>query len=190
MLGRQRRSMPLSDGAIVSKIVWLGVKDVFTQIAKDVVGQGLDHGTLTFKGQRALVEIDRPSLQELSVLRWLIVIEDDSMFRKMYPKRFNTELVRSQLRDDCLLGCDRGERNAEASFTRNVSAVISILGESCLELLKVHLANDREERVPFNVLDATFILEFSSSQMFSMLFRDSLGSTETERNALMLEDFS
>uniref|UniRef100_A0A0D3E4X6 Uncharacterized protein n=1 Tax=Brassica oleracea var. oleracea TaxID=109376 RepID=A0A0D3E4X6_BRAOL len=25
-------------------IVWLGVKDVFTQIAKDVVGQGLDHG--------------------------------------------------------------------------------------------------------------------------------------------------
>ncbi|KAF3529119.1 hypothetical protein DY000_02041741 [Brassica cretica] len=55
---------------------------------------------------------------------------------------------------------------------------------------EVDLANDREESVPFNVLDATFILEFSSSQMFSMLFRDSLGSTETERNALMLEDFS
>ncbi|KAF3581535.1 hypothetical protein DY000_02032663 [Brassica cretica] len=45
---------------------------------------------------------------------------------------------------------------------------------------EVDLANDREESVPFNVLDATFILEFSSSQMFSMLFRDSLGSTETE----------
>ncbi|WZY78368.1 hypothetical protein YC2023_024752 [Brassica napus] len=29
---------------MVSQIVWLGVKDVFTQIAKDVVGQGLDHG--------------------------------------------------------------------------------------------------------------------------------------------------
>ncbi|WZZ50681.1 hypothetical protein YC2023_050788 [Brassica napus] len=55
---------------------------------------------------------------------------------------------------------------------------------------EVELAYDREESVPFNVLDATFILEFSSSQMFSMLFRDSLGSTETERNALMLEDFS
>ncbi|WZZ08472.1 hypothetical protein YC2023_094393 [Brassica napus] len=55
---------------------------------------------------------------------------------------------------------------------------------------EVDLANDREESVPFNVLDVTFILEFSSSQMFSMLFRDSLGSTETERNALMLEDFS
>uniref|UniRef100_A0A0D3EAS2 Uncharacterized protein n=1 Tax=Brassica oleracea var. oleracea TaxID=109376 RepID=A0A0D3EAS2_BRAOL len=55
---------------------------------------------------------------------------------------------------------------------------------------EVDLANDREESVPFNVLDATFILEFSSSQMFSMLFRDSLGSTKTERNALMLEDFS
>ncbi|KAF2534534.1 hypothetical protein F2Q70_00029890 [Brassica cretica] len=39
----------LSDGAMVSQIVWLGMKDVFTQIAKDVVGQGLHHGTLTFK---------------------------------------------------------------------------------------------------------------------------------------------
>ncbi|WZZ50715.1 hypothetical protein YC2023_050822 [Brassica napus] len=29
---------------MVSQIVWLGVKDVFTQIAKDVIGQGLDHG--------------------------------------------------------------------------------------------------------------------------------------------------
>ena len=44
---------------------------------------------------------------------------------------------------------------------------------------EVDLVNDQEESVPFNVLDATFILEFSSSQMFSMLFRDSLGSTET-----------
>uniref|UniRef100_A0A0D3CSL2 Uncharacterized protein n=1 Tax=Brassica oleracea var. oleracea TaxID=109376 RepID=A0A0D3CSL2_BRAOL len=64
---------------------------------------------------------------------------------------------------------------------------------SCLERIgqpEVDLANDREEGVPFNVLDATFIIEFSSSQMFSMLFRDSLGSAETERNALMLEDFS
>nr|VDD51363.1 unnamed protein product [Brassica oleracea] len=54
----------------------------------------------------------------------------------------------------------------------------------------VDLANDREKSVPFNMLTATFILEFSSSQMFSMRFRDSLGSTETERNDLMLEDFS
>ncbi|KAL0689690.1 hypothetical protein Bca4012_089368 [Brassica carinata] len=29
---------------MVSQIVWLDVKDVFTQIAKDVIGQGLDHG--------------------------------------------------------------------------------------------------------------------------------------------------
>uniref|UniRef100_A0A0D3BUN1 Uncharacterized protein n=1 Tax=Brassica oleracea var. oleracea TaxID=109376 RepID=A0A0D3BUN1_BRAOL len=55
---------------------------------------------------------------------------------------------------------------------------------------EVDLANNREESVPFNVHDATSILEFSSSKMFSMLFRYSLGSTETERNALMLEDFS
>ena len=44
----------------------------------------------------------------------------------------------------------------------------------------VDLANDREENVPFNVLAATFIFKFSSSQMFSMHYRDSLGSTETE----------
>ncbi|WZZ35214.1 hypothetical protein YC2023_018615 [Brassica napus] len=59
-----------------------------------------------------------------------------------------------------------------------------------LVIQKVDLANDREQSVPFNVLDATFILEFSSSQMFSMLFRDSHGSTETEGNSLMLDDFS
>ncbi|WZY86722.1 hypothetical protein YC2023_033106 [Brassica napus] len=56
--------------------------------------------------------------------------------------------------------------------------------------LEGHLANRREESVPFNVHDATSILEFSSSQMFSMLLHDSLGTTETERNALVIEDFS
>ena len=55
---------------------------------------------------------------------------------------------------------------------------------------EVDLANEPEESVPFNVLDATFILEFTLSQMFSMLFCDLLGSTETERNAFMLENFS
>ncbi|KAF2531614.1 hypothetical protein F2Q70_00029889 [Brassica cretica] len=60
----------------------------------------------------------------------------------------------------------------------------------CIGQPEVDLANDREESVPFNVLNATFIDKFSSSQMFSMLFCDSLGPTETERNALMLEDFS
>ena len=55
---------------------------------------------------------------------------------------------------------------------------------------EVALANHREESAPFNVHDATYILEFSSSQMFSMLFRDLLGTTETERNALVIEDFS
>ena len=53
----------------------------------------------------------------------------------------------------------------------------------------VYLANEREDSVPFNVHAATFVLDFSSSQMFLMLFHDSLGSTETERNVLMLEDF-
>ncbi|WZZ51177.1 hypothetical protein YC2023_051284 [Brassica napus] len=44
----------------------------------------------------------------------------------------------------------------------------------------VDLANNWEESVPFNVLAATFILKFSSSQIFSMHYRDSLGSTETK----------
>ena len=55
---------------------------------------------------------------------------------------------------------------------------------------EVDLVNKQEERISFNVLASTLILDFSSSQMFSMLFCDSLGSTETERNALMHEDFS
>ena len=42
---------------MVSQIVWLGVKDVFNQIAKDVIGQGLDHVTLTFK---VMLVYDRP----------------------------------------------------------------------------------------------------------------------------------
>ncbi|WZZ69785.1 hypothetical protein YC2023_081155 [Brassica napus] len=54
---------------------------------------------------------------------------------------------------------------------------------------EVDLANPREGSAPFNVHDATSILEFSSSQMFSMLFRDLLGLTETERNALFFIDF-
>ncbi|KAF2531158.1 hypothetical protein F2Q70_00029703 [Brassica cretica] len=39
---------------------------------------------------------------------------------------------------------------------------------------EVDLANHREESVSFNVHDDTSIPEFSSSQMFSMLFRDLL----------------
>ncbi|KAF3510235.1 hypothetical protein F2Q69_00006849 [Brassica cretica] len=35
---------------MVSQIVWLGVKDVFTQITKDVVGQGLDNGRRSVRG--------------------------------------------------------------------------------------------------------------------------------------------
>ncbi|KAL0667940.1 hypothetical protein Bca4012_030644 [Brassica carinata] len=37
---------------MVSQIVRLGVKDVFTQIANDVVGQGLDHGTFVLTLRR------------------------------------------------------------------------------------------------------------------------------------------
>ncbi|WZZ26216.1 hypothetical protein YC2023_009617 [Brassica napus] len=76
-------------------------------------------------------------------------------------------------------------------FTKVVNRIL--MTHSFLERIgqpEVDLANDREESVPFKVHDATSILEFSSSQMFLMLFCDSLGTTETERNALVLEDFS
>ncbi|WZZ78348.1 hypothetical protein YC2023_098920 [Brassica napus] len=36
---------------MVSQIVWLGVRDVFTQIAKDVVGLGLDHASEGLTGR-------------------------------------------------------------------------------------------------------------------------------------------
>ncbi|KAF3599068.1 hypothetical protein F2Q69_00034409 [Brassica cretica] len=35
---------------MVSQIVWLGVRDVFTQIAKDVLGQRLGHGRRSPRG--------------------------------------------------------------------------------------------------------------------------------------------
>ncbi|KAF3520586.1 hypothetical protein DY000_02060747 [Brassica cretica] len=55
---------------------------------------------------------------------------------------------------------------------------------------EVDLANDREESVPFNVLDATFIIEFSSSQMFSMLFRDSLDPGQDDATMAEPDDSS
>ncbi|KAF2592147.1 hypothetical protein F2Q70_00043367 [Brassica cretica] len=124
--------------------VWLGVKDVFTQIAKDVVGQGLDHGRRSLRG-----------------------------------------LIHNQCGVSCgTIACSDVTEGIETQKPVSRMAKIRDL------LNQVDLANDREESIPFNVLDATFILEFSSSQMFAMHFRDLLGSTETERNALMLEDFS
>ena len=38
-------AVKLSDGAVVARMFWLGMKDVFSCIAEDVAGQGLDHGT-------------------------------------------------------------------------------------------------------------------------------------------------
>nr|VDD37020.1 unnamed protein product [Brassica oleracea] len=35
---------------MVSQIFWLGVRDVFTQLANDVVGQRLDHGRRSPRG--------------------------------------------------------------------------------------------------------------------------------------------
>ncbi|KAF3581530.1 hypothetical protein DY000_02032665 [Brassica cretica] len=109
-------------------------RDVFTQIAKDVVGRGLDHGR---RSQRGLLHNQRGVSDGMTVFS------------------------------------DMTKGNETQNPVTCMAKIRDLLNQ-------VDLANDREESVPFNVLDATFILEFSSSQMFSMLFRDSLGSTETE----------
>ncbi|KAL0753163.1 hypothetical protein Bca101_090831 [Brassica carinata] len=52
---------------MVSQILWLGVKDVFTQIAKDVVGQALDHGR---RSPRGLMH------NQCGISCWMIVYSD------------------------------------------------------------------------------------------------------------------
>ncbi|WZZ60488.1 hypothetical protein YC2023_060595 [Brassica napus] len=107
-------------------------------IAKDVVCKGLDHGTFVLtlrsckfmiflkgdakfkfrlllegvigRGKRAFVEIDRPSIPEIS--------------RETKPKRLNTEPVQCQLRGDCLLGCVRGKRQAGVSDLQGASFLV------------------------------------------------------------------
>ncbi|WZZ51153.1 hypothetical protein YC2023_051260 [Brassica napus] len=53
---------------MVSQIVRLGVKDVFTQIANDVVGQGLDHGTFVRLNNNSLSGICPGSLSKIEGL--------------------------------------------------------------------------------------------------------------------------
>ena len=43
-----RLAVKWSDGAVVAQMFWFGMKDVFSRIAEDVAGQGLDHVTFTF----------------------------------------------------------------------------------------------------------------------------------------------
>uniref|UniRef100_A0A0D3E8G7 Uncharacterized protein n=1 Tax=Brassica oleracea var. oleracea TaxID=109376 RepID=A0A0D3E8G7_BRAOL len=102
---------------MVSQIVWLGVKDVFTQIAKDVVGQGLDHSTLTFKVIRSL---------------------------------------RSLIQDQCGVSCGTIACSDVTEGNETQKPRI-LMAHSFLERIgqpEVDLANDPEESVPFNVLDA------------------------------------
>ncbi|WZY88579.1 hypothetical protein YC2023_045314 [Brassica napus] len=123
---------------MVSQIIWLDVRDVFTQVAKDVVGQGLYHG-------------------------------------KRSP--------RGLLHNQCGVS---GGTTAFSDVTEGKEKQMPVSRRST----RGGSSHHREESIPFNVHDATSIFEFSSSQLFLMLFRDSLGTTETERNALVIEDFS
>lgn len=54
----------------------------------------------------------------------------------------------------------------------------------------IDLVDERGGRVLFVVFSVTFVLDFALSQMFLMFFRESVGSTENESDALMPEDFS
>ncbi|WZZ31981.1 hypothetical protein YC2023_015382 [Brassica napus] len=109
---------------MVSQIVWPGVRDVFTQIAKDVVGQGIDHGRRSPSGllhnqcgvsggTTAFWDVTKGKEKQKPASRMVLHKACYVNFRKF-------------LRKTCVV-C--------VGFTRNVSSVISILGESCLELL-------------------------------------------------------
>ncbi|KAF3531469.1 hypothetical protein DY000_02039896 [Brassica cretica] len=52
---------PLSDGAMVAQILWLGLKDVFTQIAKDVVLERNSHDVWEPKFSSSISVIERKS---------------------------------------------------------------------------------------------------------------------------------
>uniref|UniRef100_A0A0D3D4Q2 Uncharacterized protein n=1 Tax=Brassica oleracea var. oleracea TaxID=109376 RepID=A0A0D3D4Q2_BRAOL len=74
--------------------VWLGVKDVFTHIAQDVVGQGLDQGTLTFK---VVLVYDRVGRRRSGGWGWLpfsailSFVFPDIVLIKRYRIRFKSE---------------------------------------------------------------------------------------------------
>uniref|UniRef100_A0A0D3BV92 Uncharacterized protein n=1 Tax=Brassica oleracea var. oleracea TaxID=109376 RepID=A0A0D3BV92_BRAOL len=135
-------------------------RDVFTQIAKDVVGQGLDHGG---RNPRGLLN------NQCGISGGMTAFSDVTEGKeRQKPASRRAKKMRSII-----------------SFSERI-----LMTHSFLERIgqpEVGLANHQEESVPFNVHNATSILEFSSSQMFSTLFRDSLGTTETERNALVIE---
>ncbi|KAF3540875.1 hypothetical protein F2Q69_00022348 [Brassica cretica] len=130
----------LSDGAVVAQR--LGVKDVFTQIAKDVVGQGLDH---------ALAQIDRPSLPGFIRLKMA-----DSR-----RKRFSAlEPVQSQLWD-CLLGCGQGKRKAKEL---EISSELTIRGRNEEEAIVRCTSSARERE---RVLGEKIIERFVIGTLFS-----------------------
>uniref|UniRef100_A0A0D2ZTH9 Uncharacterized protein n=1 Tax=Brassica oleracea var. oleracea TaxID=109376 RepID=A0A0D2ZTH9_BRAOL len=62
--------------AYVTCVVWLGVKDVFTQLAKDVVGQGLDHGSLTLRDDQEVPRMIRKTFQVMRFWRQIEAREE------------------------------------------------------------------------------------------------------------------
>ncbi|KAF3523094.1 hypothetical protein F2Q69_00048247 [Brassica cretica] len=159
---------------MVSKIVWLGMKDVFTQIAKDVVGQGLDHGPLTFEAKFAIVI--RVKMAD-SHRRRLYALGFSYMMNVSYNVTYSLMKIDSSLSDEDVAKEVKVAWSYSWSVTKVYFTMIQsqsvfhwfferiLMTHSFLERIgqpEVDLANDREESVPFNVLDATFILEFSS----------------------------
>ncbi|KAF3536414.1 hypothetical protein F2Q69_00019658 [Brassica cretica] len=71
---------------MVSQIVWLGVRDVFTQIAKDVVGQGLDHASEGLTG-RYVASGSKPRI----VLLVFVVKSQRKLRLRRNEKRFDED---------------------------------------------------------------------------------------------------
>ncbi|KAF3505121.1 hypothetical protein F2Q69_00042138 [Brassica cretica] len=125
---------------MVSQIVWLGAKDVFTQIAKDVVGQGLDHGR---RSLRSLIQ------NQCGVSCGTIACSDVTEGNET-QKPVKVAWSYGVLPKFISLRSSR--RTFFIGFFERI-----LMTHSFLERIgqpEVDLANDPEESVPFNVLDA------------------------------------
>ncbi|KAF2618701.1 hypothetical protein F2Q68_00040192 [Brassica cretica] len=99
---------------MVAQILWLGMKDVFVRIAKDVVGQGFDRGT---------------SVLTLSSCYFSIVLKGDEEFWFRLLLRSLRALIHNQCGVSCgMIACSdvtertkgRSQRNAGLKKKRDL----------------------------------------------------------------------
>ncbi|WZZ50035.1 hypothetical protein YC2023_050142 [Brassica napus] len=122
-------------GAVVAQLFWLCMKAVLSFIANDIVA----------KGQRAFVEIDRPSKPELACFKmaheWRRSLRVSTQNRcravsRLFPARiYPREVKRRSQRSTMIVNRICQSSDVSADFTGRVSALISIFGEISLESL-------------------------------------------------------